>query len=195
MDLWFGNLNGLDIFFIVCALIGGIPLIIRFILQFTGGDFGDEASMNTDFESPDGDADFDADASLKFLSLHGLTSFLMMFGLVGYALYRQSEVGAAFSLLGATIAGFVSFWIIGKLFALMANMQTSGTIKINQVIGSEGKVYTTIHPDKTGSVMVTCLERLREYDASSANNQTIKTGTRIRVTGVSGNILVVSPIQ
>lgn len=195
MDLWFGNLNGLDVFFLTCALIGGIPLVIRFILQFMGADFRDEAALDADFESPDGGDSFDADASLKFLSLHGITSFLMMFGLVGYALYRQSEVGAGFSLLGATVAGFVSFWIIGKLFSIMANMQSSGTINIKQAVGSEGKVYTTIAPNKTGSVMVTFQGRLREYEASSADNQEIKTGTRIRVTEVSGNILVVTPIQ
>ena len=189
------TLNGLDIFFIVCALVGGIPLIIRFILQFMGADFGDDASMSADFESPDGGTSFDADASLKFLSLHGLTSFLMMFGLVGFALYRQSEVGAAYSLLGATVAGLASFWVISKLFRSIAAMQSSGTLDISQAVGSEGKVYTTIHPDKTGSVMVTFSGRLREYDASSATNQEIRTGTRIKVTDVSGNILVVSPIQ
>jgi len=195
MDLWFGNLNGLDIFFIVCALIGGVPLIIRFVLQFMGADFGDEASLNADFESPDGGADFDADASLKFLSLHGITSFLMMFGLVGYALYRQSEVGAGFSLLGATIAGFISFWVIGWIFKATSKLQHSGTVNIKQAVGSEGKVYTTIHPNKTGSVMVTVNDRLREYEASSKDNSEIKTGTRIRVQEVSGNILVVIPIQ
>ena len=195
MESWFGTLNGLDVFFLGCALLGGIPLIIRFVLQFIGADFGDEAALNADFESADGGDSFDADASLKFLSLHGITSFLMMFGLVGYALYRQSEVGAGFSLLGATIAGLFSFWIISKLFSIMANMQSSGTIDINKAVGSEGKVYTTIRPNKTGSVMVTFQGRLREHDAASAEKQEIKTGTRIRVTEVSGNILVVTPIQ
>ncbi|BCS87385.1 NfeD family protein [Pseudodesulfovibrio sediminis] len=195
MDFWFGSLNGLDIFFLSCALIGGIPLVIRFILQFLGADFGDEATLHADFESPDGGDSFDADASLKFLSLHGLTSFLMMFGLVGYALYRQSEVGSGYSLLGGTLAGLVSFWIISKLFTFMASMQSSGTIDINKAIGGEGKVYTTIHPDKTGSVMVTFQGRLREYDASSVDNQKIQTGTRIQVVKISGNILVVSPIH
>lgn len=189
------SLNGLDIFFLICALAGGIPLIIRFILQFMGADFGDDATMSADFESPDGGDSFDTDASLKFISLHGLTSFLMMFGLVGFALYRQSEVGAAYSLLGGSAAGFISFWVIGKIFRVVASMQSSGTIEMSQAVGSEGKVYTTIRPDKTGSVMITCMGRLREYDASSANNQEIKTGARIRVTEVSGNVLVVTPIQ
>ncbi|MEF2231302.1 MAG: NfeD family protein [Pseudodesulfovibrio sp.] len=191
----FDSFNGLDIFFILCALAGGIPLAIRFVMQFMGVDFGDHASMSADFESPDGGTSFDTDASLKFLSLHGLTSFLMMFGLVGFALYRQSEVGAAYSLLGATAAGLVSFWIISKLFRVLGSMQSSGTIDITQAVGSKGKVYTTIHPGKTGSVMVTCAGRLREYDASSKDNSEIKTGTLIEVTEVNGNILVVTPIQ
>ncbi|MDD3310685.1 NfeD family protein [Pseudodesulfovibrio sp.] len=189
------TLNGLDIFFIVCALVGGIPLAIRFVLQFTGADFGDHASMSADFESPDGGTSFDADASLKFLSLHGLTSFLMMFGLVGFALYRQSEAGAAYSLLGATAAGLASFWVISRLFRLLSSMQSSGTLHIGQAVGCKGKVYTTIRPGKTGSVMVTCLGRLREYDASSADGGELKTGTLIRVTEVNGNTLIVVPIQ
>lgn len=195
MDSWFSALNGLDVFFIACALAGGIPLIIRFILHFLGADFGDEAAMDTDFDSPDHGAGFDTDASLKFISLHGLTSFLMMFGLVGYALYRQSEVGAAFSLIGGTIAGMASFWIIGRLFKLMASMQSSGNVSIAQAVGCEGKVYTTIHADRTGSVTITCGGRLREYDAASSDNSEIKTGTRIKVLEVSGNTLVVTPIR
>lgn len=195
MESWFSNLNGLDLFFLGCALLGGIPLLIRFVLQFMGADLGDESALNADFESADGGAEFDADASLKFLSLHGITSFLMMFGLVGYALYRQSEVGAAWSLGGATIAGYASFWVIGKLFAFIANMQSSGTVDTSLAVGSKGKVYTTIHPDKTGSVMVTVQGRLREYDAASADKETIKTGTLIRVTEVNGHILIVTPIQ
>ncbi len=195
MGDWVAGLNSLDIFFIVCALLGGIPIIIRFIMMFIGADFAGDELLDADFDSVDGGADFDPDASLRFISLHGLTSFLMMFGLVGYALYRQSQVGAAFSLIGGTMAGFVSFWVIAKIFKLIASLQSSGTMNISKTIGCEGQVYLTIPPNDTGQVTIQVDNRLREFSASAEDNEEIKTGTRIQVVRISGNILIVKPIQ
>ncbi|WP_147821280.1 NfeD family protein [Salidesulfovibrio onnuriiensis] len=195
MGDWIAGLNGLDIFFLICALVGGIPILIRFLMLFMGVDFAGDDMLDADFESGDGGDGFDPDASLRFISLHGLTSFLMMFGLVGYALYRQSQVGAAYSLIGGTVAGFVSFWVIAKIFKLIAGLQSSGTLEISTTLGCEGQVYLTIPPNDTGQVTVQVDNRLREFSAASETNEEIKTGTRIQVVRISGNILIVKPIQ
>lgn len=195
MGDWLAGLNSLDLFFLICSLVGGIPIVIRFLLMFMGADFAGDELLDADFDSEGGGTDFDPDSSLRFLSLHGLTSFLMMFGLVGYALYRQSEVGATYSLIGGTVAGFVSFWVIARIFKLIAGLQSSGTMRITDTLGCEGQVYATIPSDDTGQVTIEVQNRLREFNAASETNEEIKTGTRIQVVRISGNILVVKSIQ
>lgn len=189
----FSNLDGVAFFFLTCAIVGGGFVIMRMILQFvgagghhTGGDFHDVHDIDTEHA--------DSDASFKLLSLHGLTSFAMMFGLVGFALYRQNAAGILMSLIGAMAAGLASVWIIGKLFEFTLSLQSSGTLSIQQAIGGEGSVYLNIPPRGSGRVMITFNNRLREFDAISHDQEGIKTGERVRVVGVANNMLMVERI-
>lgn len=195
MANWIETLNALDYLFLLCALLGGIPLIIRFIMLFMGADFGGDSILDADVDAPDMGDGFDADASLRFLSLHGITSFLMMFGLVGYALYRHNEAGALVSLGGATAAGLACFWVIGWLFKSIAKLQHSGTLDLNHTVGALGSVYLTIHAGQTGRVNVEVDGRLREFDAVAASGLELPTGTLIRVVRRNGNVLVVEPTE
>ena len=50
------------------------------------------------------------------LSMLGLASFFMMFGLVALALYRQNQAGLALSTAGGILGGMISVWIISRIF-------------------------------------------------------------------------------
>ena len=185
----FEHFNGVEIFFLICAIIGGVFVIIRLILQLVGVDHGLSNGGHTiDLHHSDSDVGF------QIFSLHSLSSFLLMFGLVGLALYSQSKLGVFISIIGAIAAGLGSIWLIGKLFSLTSKLQSSGTIQIDSTIGTQGKVYLTIPEDGTGRVLVSVKNSLREYDAASHDSQEIPTGTPIRVIWVDGNILVVERI-
>jgi membrane protein implicated in regulation of membrane protease activity len=136
----------------------------------------------------------DSDAGFKLLSIQGITSFLMMFGLVGMALYHQSKVGTLFAMVGALAAGLASVWVMAKLFALVVKLQSSGTIKIDSTVGAQGKVYLMIPENGIGKVLINVRNSLREYDAASHDQKRIETGVPVRVIWVDGNILVVEPI-
>jgi membrane protein implicated in regulation of membrane protease activity len=193
MGIFFSQFSGMEIFFIICAFAGGFFVIMKFILQFmgfdshTGGDL-DAGGHNIDLHHADSDTGF------HILSLHGISSFFMMFGLVGLAMYKQSSMGVFISLIGAVIAGCASVWGIGKMFKFANNMKSSGTISIGDTVGAQGKVYMHIPEKGSGRVLVTVNNSLREYDASSNDSKAIDTGTPIRVIWVDGNILVVEKI-
>lgn len=99
------------------------------------------------------------------LSVHGLTSFATMFGLVGLALSRQSRAGMGWSILGATLAGLASIWVITRLFRFARGLQSSGNIPPQAAVGCLGTVYLTIPAGGTGRVNVRIGQRLREMDA------------------------------
>jgi len=183
--------DGIEIFFLVCAVLGGAFVLLRLVLMFVG--LGDDF----DADGPDGGGDFhheDSDAGFRVLSLHSLTSFLLMFGLVALSLYRQSHLGVLIAVLGGGAAGCASVWLIGKLFAMFNRLQSSGTIDVGDAIGAVGSVYLTIPAKGTGRVLVKVHNSLREYDASSSNETEIPTDTPVRVVWVDGGILVVEEI-
>ena len=61
-------------------------------------------------------------------------------------------------------------------------------------VGSEGSVYLTVSKDG-GRVQINFANRLREFEAVSADGSTIPTGTPIRVQSVTANMLVVAPAE
>ena len=192
------NLNGLEILYLICATTGGLFFAFRMVLLFMGLDhdgadgLDGDAGMGTDAV----DAHHaDSDIGFKVLTIQGLTSFFMMFGLVGFALYREMGTGALISVIGATAAGSATVWVIGKLFTSMKKLQSSGTIDASSAVGAEGTVYLTIPAGGTGLVQVSFRNHFREYDAVSQNKEEIKTGERIRVTWVNGSVLVVEKLD
>lgn len=193
MATYFSQFNGVEIFFLICAAIGGAFVIIRFVMLLVGLDH--DAGGDTPIGGHDVDGHHaDSDVGFKLLSLQGITSFLMMFGLVGMAFYHQSRMGILISMLGGLAAGLASVWIIAKMFSLVVRLQSSGTIPIESTVGSQGKVYLTIPENGTGRVLISVRNSLREYDASSQDNRRIETGAPVRVVWVDGNILVVETL-
>lgn len=187
----FSDFNGLETFFLICAVIGGFFVFIKLMLQFIGGD------TDVDFDT-DGGVDMhhaDSDAGFRLLSMHGLSAFFMMFGLVGLALYRESQAGVVLSIAGAVIAGLIAVWVIGKLFQVGINLQSSGTLQTEHAVGSTGTVYLTIPAGGTGRVSINFQNRLREFDAVEKDGLALPTGTPIRVVQVNANVLVVETIS
>ena len=194
MAEFFNRLNGVELFFLICAVIGGLFVLIRFIVMMVGLDHGVDGDIGDGAHNFDGHH-ADSDVGFKLLSLQGITSFLLMFGLVGMALYHDSRVGTLISMAGAVAAGLVSVWIIAKRFSLGIKLQSSGTISIDSTVGAQGKVYLTIPANGSGRVLINVHNSLREYDAVTQDKRELATGVPVRVVWVDGNVLVVEAIQ
>jgi len=186
----FANLNGFEVFFLLCAIVGGFFVLVRLIMQFVGAGVDVDADVDLDIDGQHADSD----VGFKLLSMHSLTSFLMMFGLVGLALYRQSGVGFMTSIVGASLAGLISVWVIGRLFGLFSGLQSSGTLATALAVGSTGTVYLKIPAGGTGRVTINFQNRLREFDAVAKGDGELPTGTPVRVVQVNANILVVEQL-
>ena len=64
------DFNGLELFFLACAVIGGFFVLVKLVLQFMGGDSDLDSAADPDFGI---DADHtNSDAGFRVLSLHGL---------------------------------------------------------------------------------------------------------------------------
>ena len=182
------GLTFIEIIYWASTIIGGTLFILRLIMLFVGGDTGEDVADSA-FDAAGEHAD--ADISFKLLSVQGLTSFFMMFGLVGLALLRAG-LPVLVTVVGGMIAGLVTVAITGLIFTQMKRLQTEGTIHIQNTIGTEGNVYLTIPRNGTGQVQIIAQGSLKIFDAVSKNKGTIATGEKVHVVGVAGgNTLIV----
>ena len=190
MESWFALLSATERFFLICAVIGSLGVLLRLITQvfgFAGGDLdGDVGDVESHHTSADG---------FKIISIHGLSAFLMMFGLVGFALRRENHASVFVSILMGTIAGLFSVWIIARLFKLAIKLQSVGNLDINKAIGCTGVVYLQIPKNGEGRVILNIGGRQREIDAVAMDGEEIPTGAQIIVVKINESIAVVEPAR
>jgi hypothetical protein len=179
---WFAAHNGLEQLFLLSAGVGGLILAFRLILTVAGLDHhgGLDASHA------------DSDAGFQALTIQGISSFFTMFGVVGFTLYHNAVLGTLLALAGAVGAGVFTMWAVQRVFRGMMRLQSTGTVSLYAAVGSEGSVYLTVGKEG-GRVQINFANRLREFEAVSADGSTLPTGTAIRVQGVTANTLVVAP--
>lgn len=191
------GLSVIEVIYWASTIIGGTLFILRLGMMLFGGGLGDDG-LDTVLDAGDVDVagdHADADVSFKLLSVQGLTSFFMMFGLVGLALLRAG-LHVLITILGGAVAGLVTVAVTGLIFSQMKRLQTEGTIRIQNTVGSEGTVYLTIPRNGTGQVQIIAQGSLKIFDAVSSNRNQIATGEKVRVKGVAGgNTLIVEKLQ
>jgi membrane protein implicated in regulation of membrane protease activity len=170
--------------FILAAATGGLVVLLRLALQLLGWGL----DVDGDFD----DAAGDSGNGFQVLTVRGLSSFFLMFGLTGLALAR-SGASAGGSILGGCAAGLVALWVIARLLKAARQLQSGGTLPSRAAEGCLGTVYTTIPAGGTGRITVRIGQRLRELDAVHADATALPTGTAVRVVRVERSVAVVEP--
>jgi len=208
MGAYLAGLSGLEKVFLSCAVFGGGIFIMRMILMLFGADQGDadmdvdvdmDVDADTDMDVDDGatgadDSGFDegdVDASLKLLTVQGLTAFIMMFGLTGFSVSRSSAVGSVVTVGVGCGVGVFAMWLVAKGFAVMKSLQSSGTMNLYDTMGEEGTVYLTIPSEGIGKVRIIVSGRLKVRDAVSQDKVEIKTGERVSVSEITNQRMLV----
>jgi hypothetical protein len=187
-----GDITGIDVFFAAMAVIGTILFMIYFALVLIGG-VADGIADAIPFL--DINLEMDAEGVFHMLTIQGLLSFMMMFGIFGLAV-SQGGYNAFPAIFAGTVMGTGSMWIVGKVFQAVASLETDGTVVHSQALGAKGTVYRSIIPGKSGQVQVEFQSALRTCEAV-AEDETIKieTGKFVIVTGTISEMLVVKPLS
>lgn len=201
-----GDLSWLDKLFLFCAVLGGALFIARMILMFMGAGHGGDIGGGDVHVDLGGGHDFDAghdatghsaadssDASFKLITFQGITGFFLMFGLAGLIISLILR-NPFISVLAAVAAGGGTMWLVAKFFVALMGLQSSGTLDVKNAIGQEGTVYLHIPVGGTGKVQVPVQGRLEEFEATSDSKVEIKSGEKVRVVFIKGNVLVVEKI-
>lgn len=172
------SLTGLPFVYGICALVGGCLFLIVMVLMFIGIEF---------------DLDALVDGS-GHVSLHGISGFFTLFGIVG--LYLDSQgYDVLVSSTGGIGAGGMMFLAVSRIIAAMRKLESSGNITVNQTVGAKGSVYAEILSGESGAVTIFIGDRERRYDAVTDEPTGLKTGDLIEVKEViSGSLLKVTKL-
>ena len=172
------SLTGLPLVYGICAVIGGCLFLILMVLMIIGIEF---------------DVDALSDGS-GHISLHGISGFFTLFGIVGLYLHGQGY-SALVSSAGGIGAGAVMFLAVGRMIMAMRTLETSGNITMDKTVGAKGSVYAEILPRQSGAVTIFIDQRERRYEAVTDEPAGLKTGDVIEVKEViSGSLLKVAKI-
>lgn len=188
--LGLGSISGIDILFASMALIGTGLFVLYFILLIIGG-FADgvlEGAFNIDL-------DMDAGFAFELLTLQGILSFIMMFGIFGLAV-NQANDNTLMAIGAGTVAGLISMYIMGKVYHLFRGLESEGNVNHANAVGARGEVYMNIPANGTGQVQVTYQNALRTMAARSKDDANeLPSGTLVRVVDHLGAMLIVEPID
>jgi len=156
-----GDISGIDLFFAGMAVVGTVLFTIYFALVLVGGvaDGFVDAIPFLDIN-----LEMDAEGVFHMLTIQGLLSFIMMFGIFGLAV-SQSDYGSLPAIFVGTVAGISSMWMVGKVFQAIASLETDGTVIHSEALGAKGTVYRTIRPGQSGEVQVEFQDALRTCEA------------------------------
>lgn len=178
MELWW---TSLDIYLKIMwgiAIPVSIIFVIQMIMTFVG--MGDHGEIS-------GDADTDADVSVPFqlFTFRNFINFFLGFAWTGISLYEAIDNKIWLTLLGVIIGLVLVAIVMALLYALSKTIQ-SGNININNAVGNTATVYFPIPAagKGLGKVQMSIQQAVREYDAISEIDETLPTGTIVRIKNV-----------
>ena len=186
------------------AIPSMLILVIQILLMFFGLD--NDADCDLEFDTSDTDSadgifgensvtepnDVSGLESLHIFTFRGIIAFFAIFSWVGIVMLSLG-VNLPISLLVATACGFAMMLVVAYLFKLAMRLKSDGTSDNRQAIGTEGKVYLTIPPSRSGEGKINVMLQGTYVERNAVTDETegIPTGCEVIVVGTSGQTTLV----
>ena len=219
MNEWWEGLSSLLKVLYCIAVPSTLILLLQTIFAMLGGhdggaghDFSDTSGLDLDADHGgldighgghdlqfDHDHDIDGGdpsdfTSMRMFTIQTVVAFLTVFGWSGIVLVG-AKVPSGLAIGIAAVLGFATMLLLAKIVQMSKRLQENGTIDFKNAIGEVGTVYIPCPPKNQGfgKVNVTVNGRFIEADAINSTDKQLATGSRVRVTDLSGDMLVVEP--
>lgn len=194
-SLWWATLNSLQQVYFCISLAATVFLILQIITLLFGfaGDGAEFSGDGGDFDADvDDGGDFELDSSDGFtlFSVRGIVAFFAIGGWTGYIL---APVNVALAIGASVVAGSLALVVMAYIMRGIMKLRSNGNIEISKAIGLNASVYLTI-PAKDngfGKINLTLEERFIEVNAIQNGENSIPTGSQVKIVGVLGEYLVV----
>lgn len=169
--------------YLFVAIPASLILIVQTLMTFLGLSGEIDADMDGD-----GDVDMNGETGMTLFSVRNLIAFFTFFGWSGLWMLT-SDVKPVLTVVVSILVGLLFMFISMSLFYLVSKMQRSGTIVLNNAIGTIGEVYIRIPANRKGygKVMIAIQGSLNELEAITDEAEDLTTGHQVMVVGVEGN--------
>lgn len=164
--------------FWISAILGTTFFVLRMAMSiFSNGLFEDSA----DLDDLHGHGEHHSYSLFKFLTMHSLSGFLMLFGWSGLASVAQFNLPAGYAFLVALACGLAMLILTGLIMRGAMLFEGRGSVfSTKQTIGLTGIVYQRIPKNGQGKIHVIVDNNTREILAQS-QNKTIESFTIIKI--------------
>lgn len=168
-----------DTIFWISAIVGTTLFLLRLIVSFFGGGFFEH---DADLDSLHDHADHHSTSLFKFLTMHSLSGFLMMFGWAGLACSVQFNIHSGYSFLIALGCGLAMLILTALIMRGAMFFQDPGAVfSSEKTIGLVGTVYQRIPADGQGKIQLVVNNSTRELLARSHDKKAIESFALIKV--------------
>ena len=166
-------------FFIACAALGGVVLVLQLLLGLIGGD--------TDL---DHDAHVHLGDGLDLLSVRSLSAGVAFFGIAG-AGAATSGWPSVLALGAALVAGGIATVVVAYLMRAMRKLEVDGSEQIENALGQTATVYLRIPGNRQGAgkILVPMQGRTIEYQAVTPGGE-LPSGSVVVVRDIVGPDMV-----
>lgn len=161
-----------DLVFLVCALIGGGLLLLTVLLDDILGGI-----LDVDIGG----------ASLMPI----LLAFIAMFGIGGLFGTQVLELSGGQAAVVGVMAGGAGAGVAWGMFRLLRNSVTESPFAQADLVGQDAYVAVSIPATAWGTISMNVEGMIQEFRATSSGD--IPRGTTVRITGATGNGLIVEP--
>lgn len=170
--------------FWVSAVFGATLFIMRLCATMLGG-LMHEWADGDDLAIEDGDGLHHQTGAFKLFTLHSMSGFFMMFGLVGLACANQLHYGHQASIIYGLLAGVVTMVLTALIFKWSRLLVSRGTrFDIITTVGLVGTVYQRISGNEPGKIQLVVDGITRELLALSCDGNDIESFQIVRVVKV-----------
>jgi hypothetical protein len=180
------------LWFTAPAMAGTAFFLIRLVMLAFGGIGDADGGVDTGFDAagdPHGEMHHgDSGAAAQFLSVQGVTAFMMGFGWTGYAFRAGMQWSPGASAAAGLLGGILMVLLVGSLFRGVRKLEASGTLDLAGAKGSIGEVYANVpaHGQGSGQVRLVLQQRQRIVNAISEGGA-LPTKTRVRIVQVNAD--------
>jgi hypothetical protein len=165
--------------------------LAQIIMTFMGMDGGDgiSADFDSDLELEDGEG-----GTLQLFTVKNAIAFLMGLSWGGLIALKELQWTNQWSIIGFGIGiGLLIVSIQLSVFYFMSKLERKQIPSLLPAIGQIGSVYLQIPNNGKGKVTVNVNGTSKTLDAIT-NEGTIPTGKQVKVTDLSGDLLVVETL-
>ena len=166
---------------------------------FDGSDF-DYSGSGHDInacQDPTHDHSGGSGSDLRLFTIRGIVAFFAIGGWAGLAAVA-GDISGFWAVQIALLAGAAAMLFAAYSIKFMVKMQSDGTIRSKNALGSMATVYMTVPPSRenTGKVNLLIQDRFVELDAVTDSEEAIKAYTEVKVVGFTDDaVLIVTPVE